>query len=103
MANIMTDDAVVTLGAATEAQLQHLYERASNRKNPPSSMESFIGYVVDRGIAEIERTWKSEDTRKENEALAKTAAAKLKYLNLKLQHGDTLTEAEEAFMAIFKK
>jgi hypothetical protein len=102
MTNVMTEDNVATLGAATEASLQHTYERALKRKNAPASMEGFIEHVIDRGIAEIERTWKSAEKTEERNKLAKVAVERLRYLRLKLKNGDTLTEAEENFMAMFK-
>lgn len=107
MTNVMTDDSVVTLGAATEASLKHLYERATalvkGKVKYSDSFESFTEHVIDRGIAEIERTWKSAEKTEERNKLAKVASEKLKYLRLKQSHGDSLTDAEEAFLAMFKE
>ena len=102
MTQVMTEDTIATLGAATEASLQHTYERASKKKNSPVNMESFIEHVIDRGIAEIERTWKSAEKTEERNKTAKVATAQYNYLRLKQQHGDGLSEAEQKFLDLFK-
>ena len=96
MVQIMTEDNVVTLGAASEAILMHLYENAQAR-GAKESFEDFIDYVLMRGKAEIERQWKSSDKANESKAQAKVAAETYNYLKLKVKHGESLSDPEQKF------
>jgi hypothetical protein len=96
MTQILTEDNVITLGAATEAILGHLYEKAQSRGDK-RNYEDFIDHVLMRGKAEIERQWTSADKANESKAQAKVAAETYNYLKLKVKHGDTLSEPEQKF------
>jgi hypothetical protein len=96
MTQILTEDNVITLGAASEAILGHLYEAAQAR-GEKANFEDFVDYVLMRGKAEIERQWKSADKANESKAQAKVAAETYNYLKLKVKHGETLSEPEQKF------
>ena len=95
------EDTVVVLGAATEASLQHTFERASERKNPPKNYDAFVEYVIDRGIAEIERTWKAQAKASERNDLVKKYLDTVKFLKAKQAHGEELTTEQLAVLSIF--
>jgi hypothetical protein len=102
--SIMADEVVVSLGAATALQAKLKYERALERKNPPRSFESFVEYVVERGLAEIERAWKTQEKSQERNELVKTVVAQVRYLKAKQAHEpNALTDAEKAFLETFLK
>jgi len=96
--SIMTDESVVVLGDATTAQLRLKYERALTREKPPRSYEYFVEYVVGRGLAEIERQWKTQLKQQGNNEIVKKTAARVKYLRMKKLH-EALTAEEESFLA----
>jgi hypothetical protein len=101
MTSIMTDDKVITLGAATEAILGHLYENAQER-GEDKGFDDFVDYVLMRGKAEIERQWKSADKANESKAQAKVASETYTYLKLKVKHGETLSESEQKFFDLMQ-
>jgi hypothetical protein len=100
--SVLTDDAVVALGDATTAQLRLKYERALTHENPPRSYEAFVDYVVERGLAEIERQWKTQLKQRDNNEIVKKTAARVKYLRMKKLH-EALTAEEESFLADYDK
>jgi hypothetical protein len=102
--SVRTADAVVELGSATEAQLQLKYERALERKNPPRSFEAFVEYVVERGLAEIERAWSTQEKSRDRNELVKAITSKVKYLTAKRAHEpEALTPEERSFLETFGK
>jgi hypothetical protein len=100
--SIMTDESVVVLGAATTAQLRLKYERALTREKPPHSYEAFVDYIVERGLAEIERQWKTQLKQQSNNEIVKKTAARVQYLRMKKLH-EALTAEEESFLADYDK
>jgi hypothetical protein len=80
------------------------YERALERKNPPRSFEAFVEYVVERGLAEIERAWSTQEKSRDRNELIKTLASKVKYLRAKQAHEpQALTQEEASFLETFGK
>jgi hypothetical protein len=100
----MTDESVVVLGDVTTTQLRLKYERALERKSPPRSFEAFVEYVVERGLAEIERAWSTQEKSRDRNELIKTLASKVKYLKAKQAHEpQALTPEEASFLETFGK
>jgi len=91
----------IMLDPLTADSVRLMFERNLNRSKPITKFERFIDYVIERGMAEIERQWKSgEDNALKNESVRKLRD-RVKYLRLKKTQGEKLTVEEENFLTEF--
>jgi hypothetical protein len=91
----------IMLEPLTADSVRLMFERNLNRSKPITKFEKFVDYVIERGMAEIERQWRTAEKSATRNDAVKKLFDRVRYLNLKKAQGEKLTEEETNFLNMF--